>query len=179
MLRMERHGSATRNDLIDERSRELPPARRSASTRWWCLLALTVLTGCYKYVPVSGVVPTGAEVRVRLNEQGGAALAKRLGVAPSALEGQVLAPASDSLVLRVTSTTSALTAQRIRWVGERVAIPADAVAYTERRTLDKRRTVAVAASAVVGSVVVFLIVRNTRGVAGGDGTPGGGGGIPP
>lgn len=176
---MEHRGSDTRDDLIDKRSRGLPPSRRTPFGMWWCLVALSVLTGCYKYVPDPGGVHAGTEVRVRLNEQGAAALGKRLGVAPSALEGVVIEPTSDSLVLRVTSTTSAFTAQRIRWVGERVAIPADAVAYTERRTLDKRRTVAVAVSAVVGSVVVFLSVRNTRGVAGGDGTPGGGGGTPP
>lgn len=158
------------------KSRSYPVAAFRRKQR---VFAIIVLTGCYKYAPAPGVVPAGSEVRVRLHEQGGAALAARLGVAPSMLEGVVLEPRPDSLVLRVTSTTSAFTAQRIQWVGERIAIPADAVASTERRTLDKRRTVAVVASALVGSVVAFLGVRSTRGVAGGDGTPGGGTGTPP
>ncbi len=163
-------------------ARLVRPARRGRRAQLASvarLLTLALLAGCYKFVPVAGGTPARAIVRVRLNEQGATTLGKRLGVAPATLEGEVLDATRDSLVIRMTASTSAFTAQRVTWVGERVAIPADAVASTERRTLDKRRTMVVAASAVAGSIVVFLGVRNMRGVAGGDGTPGGGGGTPP
>lgn len=139
------------------------------------LLTLSLLAGCYTFVPVIGGAPAGAAVRVRLNEQGAAALGKQLGGAPSSVAGAVLDATHDSLVIRMTSSTSAFTAQRITWVGERVAIPADAMTSTERRILDKRRTLVVAASAVAGSIMLFLGVRNMRGVGGGEGPPGGGG----
>ncbi|MCC6930617.1 MAG: hypothetical protein IT359_16635 [Gemmatimonadaceae bacterium] len=142
------------------------------------IVILVLLTGCFEFVPMAGGALAGSVVRVRLNEQGAPTVGKQLGVTPAILEGEVLDATGDSLVLRMTTSISAFTAQRVSWVGKRVAIPADAVAFTGRRTLDKRRTMVVAASAVAGTIAVFLSVRHMRGVAGGDGPPGGGG-IPP
>lgn len=135
--------------------------------------------GCYRYVPVAGRVPdAGADVRVRLTPEGGMAMNRPLGAAMASLEGGVLDATADSLVLRVRTSTTAFTAQTIRWVGERIAVPSAAVAFVERRRIDRRRTMLTVGSVAVATIVAFIGVRATQGVAGGD-APGGGGTPPP
>jgi hypothetical protein len=135
--------------------------------------APTVLTSCYRYVPAGDVRPaTGSEVRLYLTPQGAERLAPRLGPATAAVEGRVRGEGPDGLALTVTATTRAYDGGTIRWTGEPVTIPADAIARADRRTLDRGRSATAIGGAILATVATFLVLRSTRGGGSGEGGAG-------
>lgn len=145
---------------------------------WAVAAALSASAGCRSYRPVTPVaVAPRDEVQVQLTADGSRTLVPLLGPGVRLVEGTVRdRPADGSIV--VTG------AQLVLEDGDRrpgprapVAIPADAIARTDRLTLDRGRTRLTAAAIVGGfTAVVVAVLRGTR--FRGQGTTGQGPGVP-
>jgi hypothetical protein len=138
-------------------------------------MVAATLTGCYHYVPLDReLADAGSEVRVYLTADGTRELGPRLGMETIAVAGRVESSSATDISMVVAETTRAFGGGTVQWVGEKVSIPRGAVARTERRTLDRQRTITVTAAAFVATVVAVIGIRAARGGAAGDdgsGTP--------
>jgi hypothetical protein len=134
------------------------------------VLCVAALGGCYRYTPLTTAVAPGMDLRVRLTEAGATALARQLGAGVASVTGRVVRTDS-AVVLAVSETERAGT--RLSWGGEEVAIPGSAVAGIERRVLDRRRTLGVAAGGAGGAALLYLVIRSVGSAASGgdDGGP--------
>ncbi len=133
------------------------------------------LSACYRYSPSEPLaVRPGAAVRFELTAPGAARLAPVLGAGTTAVEGTVLAASDTGYRIAMSATRKASSSDRIGWAGEQVALPRDAVERVELRALDRRRTLGVAALALLGAVAVKVLINSFDALAGGDdggGTP--------
>jgi hypothetical protein len=139
----------------------MPTRRRaqravSALIAFLPVLALTVLSGCYRLTPVDGGAPdAGTEVRLDLTDAGSVQLAPLIGPRIDALEGRAIEVSDSALVLAVTGAV-----QRngviVPWTNERVRVPLQAVDRIRTRELDRGRTWLVSGAGVVG---LFLVSR--------------------
>jgi hypothetical protein len=77
-------------------------------------------------------------------------------------------------VLVVAESWADASAAPVRWVGERVTLPAAAVAGVERRALDRRRSLVGVGGAVLAIVGSVLALRAVSGKGGGETISGGG-----
>lgn len=148
-----------------------PSVARSA---FLLAIAVSTLGGCYRYTGVEILHPQpGAQVRLQLTRAGADALATRLGPGTAAVEGTVRGEGDQGLELTVTQTTRWGDGGTVRWTGEPVTIPRDAIARTEQRTLDRGRSFAAGGVAVLATIGTFLILKATRGGGSGSDSPGG------
>lgn len=146
------------------------------------LAIVLLLPACYRYTAdgATASAPAGADARLVLTPAGAATLAPILGRETTAVEGRVMSRSDSAYVVSVSATLkrvqgagsdSALS--RTAWAGESVTIPRAAVAGTERRSLDSRRTaVAATVFAAVAVAAVRMIVHSV-GSSGGGGDTGG------
>jgi hypothetical protein len=152
----------------------MPPIAPRAPRLVAAAVLLSVLSGCYRYVPAEPTVPppTGADVRLYLTPQGMTELAPRLGPSTAAVIGRVGATGDGVVTVRVSETRKSDGGASVRWIGEQVAIPTATIARAERRTLDRRRTVLAAVLGALGVGAAFAILASAGG--GGHGDDGGG-----
>jgi hypothetical protein len=145
-------------------------------TRQWVRGAVGVLllSGCYRYVPVAAAPAPGAEVRLYLTPDGASRLAPALGPQTAIVAGRVEASRDEGVSLVMSSTTKAYGATT-RWIGERVTIPAAAIARGERRVLDRRRSLLAGAGVALATAAGYAVLRAVRG----GGADAGGGGPTP
>lgn len=132
--------------------------------------ALLLLPGCYRYAPVAaaGTAP-GSEVRLHLTPEGSSRVASSLGPETTVVTGRVDAGRGDQLSLVVSSTTKAY-GGTVRWIGERVTIPLDVIARSERRVLDRRRTLLAGGGVALATVAGYALLRAVNGSGSGDGS---------
>lgn len=155
--------------------------RRAAVLASALLLLLSPAAGCYRYVPAAGgtagtgaALPIGADLRLRLSDDGAARATTRLGTRTTLLAGRVETAAGDSIVLVVAESWGDAAAAPVRWVGERVTLPAAAVAGVERRALDRRRSLVGVGGVVLAIVGSVLALRAVSGKGSGETSSGGG-----
>lgn len=129
------------------------------------VLLLPYLTGCYQHVPVSHTaLSPGADVSVRLTDQGRVALSESLGPGVLDLGGRVAARTDSSVVLSVHSVRYADLGVPVRWAGERVEIAYPLIGNTRERRLSRTRTAVMAALVVAGVVASsFIAIRGFGG----------------
>ena len=96
-----------------------------------------------------------------------------LGQNTIAVDGTILA-ANDTAFIVSMAGTQQRDEQSLRWAGERVTLPRNAVQSVATRTLDKKKTLLVAGFAILGAVGLKLLL-SLEALAGGDD----GGGITP
>ena len=143
---------------------------RCAGAAW-----IVLLGGCYRYTAMSGAPGAGTDVRIHLTEAGGASLAPVLGAGTTSVTGRVISATDTDLVLVVSETGRP--DGRVSWGGERITLPRSALASAEHRSLDRRRTVGVAAIGLGAAGVIAYLVNLLGSSSGGD--DGGGVIIPP
>lgn len=134
---------------------------RGSLTRWavsGAVLALLVTApGCYNYSPSDlGEVTPQDEVRVTVSHERSSELGSRLGTSAEDLEGEVLEVGEGSLLLSVPVERGAADGGQ-RPVRQRVRLYGDDVVRLESRSLDRRRTLGLAATA--GAAAVFLVTQ--------------------
>jgi hypothetical protein len=129
---------------------------------------LVFLAACYRYTPVTDLVPAqGAVVRLDLSETGTAQLGSVLGRNATAVEGTVLSRTDTSFLLSVSATRQR-NEQPLTWAGEQVTVPRQAVQAIEARSLNKKKTLLLAGVAILGAIGLKLIVSSLDALAGGD-----------
>jgi hypothetical protein len=136
------------------------------------LAALCVGTGCYRTVSAAPAALTpGSTVHLVLTPQGETDLAPRLGPETIAVDGRVESVGTDGVAL-VVSRTRKRTGATIPWIGERVTIPASAIAQSQQRTLDRGRSVL--SGALVGAATIGALAALIAQLGAGRGDDGGG-----
>ena len=139
--------------------------------------AVCLGAGCYRTVSAApSALAPGATVHLFLTPQGETDLAGRLGPETIAVDGRVESVGSDGVAL-VVSRTQKRTGATIPWIGERVTIPASAIAQSQQRTLDRGRSVltgALLGAAAIGALVALIAQHGA-----GSGDDGSGGPIGP
>jgi len=114
-------------------------------------------------------------VRLYLTPEGSSRVAPTLGpqttVIAGRAEGRVPndgpAGGGDAVSVLVSSTTKAY-GGTMRWVGERVTIPIGAIARSEHRVLDRRRTLLAGGGVALAAAAGYALLRATGGGGAGD-----------
>jgi hypothetical protein len=128
-----------------------------------------VLAGCYRYAPIeTSRLETGAVVRLDLSSTGTTRLASVLGQGTSAVEGTVLAATDTGYRMSVTGTRKVSTPGLLTWGGEQITVPRDVVERVQLRSLDRKRTLGVAALAVLAGVALKVLLNAFDSSASGD-----------
>jgi len=133
------------------------------------VLLLGFQSGCYTFLPINTVAPSGADrIGVVLNDHGRIAMGPMLGPAVDIVEGSVDRVDSTSIrmqVFRVTTIGGGAT----NWTGEQVEVPRDGVAGFRERELSRARSW-ILAGIVVGLLVFATVVLGLDGLGGDAGT---------
>jgi hypothetical protein len=138
-----------------------------------CVPTVTlVLAACFGYTPVNSAPSPGADVRIRLTDQGTTELARYLGPRVVRVDGRVVGHDANHLRVSVQSVQTVDGANQ-PWRGEQaVDFPAATYSNIERREFKRSRTTLIAGGlAVAMAVIGYQAVQN-----GGGGTVSGGGG---
>ena len=129
--------------------------------RWGVVGTMVALvgtaSGCYNYSHNDlGEVTPQDEVRVTVSPERSSDLGNRLGTSAEDLEGEVLEVGEESLLLSVPVERGAADGRQGP-VRQRVRLYGDDVVRLESRSLDRRRTLGLAATA--GAAAVFLVTQ--------------------
>lgn len=128
---------------------------RAIRSRAIAIVSAATLGACYDYLPMpSGDPQPGLEVRAMLTDAGSLQLSPFIGPRVSSLDGTIVRADRDSLVLRVKSLTL-MSGEENGWSGERLAVPASAVASLRTKQLSRTRTT-LAALVATGGVVAII-----------------------
>lgn len=135
---------------------------RSAATGCFLLLG-----ACYRYTPTTDAAAAGSDVRIHLTAAGAAGLTPVLGAGTTSVTGRVVSVTDSDVILLVSETGRG--ESRVSWGGERITLPRSALASAELRSLDRGRTIGVAAIGVGAAGVIALVVNAISSRSGGDG----------
>lgn len=142
--------------------------------RKFLILSLTVLTGCYSYVPAAQqVLARGTPVRARLSTPTDFRLTEISVNNAVTVQGEVVRQDADSLIVSAVSLRSE-TGREVPAAGETLAIPSARIAGVEKKRFDVLRSVAVTAAGFATTLLLFMAFD----AGGGSGGPGGGGPSP-
>ena len=142
----------------------LPHGRRTRSLRVRAAVAAAFLlpwtTGCYTSVPVwNGAPSPGQEVTVGISDRGRVALAPRIGEGALQVSGRLVEATDSGFTLSVRGVRYIAGSEPMRWNGERVAIPREAISGVQERRLSRTRTwIAVGLVAVAVAAVATLAI---------------------
>lgn len=114
------------------------------------LVALTGISACYTYVPVSlAAVESKEDVRVRVTDGAAVRLSKELGAFSTEIDGQLTPEGADSIsvgveIARAYRGTTIGTSTQVLFLGR------SEVVEVRKREFSRSRTVLLSAGAVVG-----------------------------
>jgi hypothetical protein len=134
------------------------------------ILALTIFSACYRYVPVTnGDITVGAAYRGHLTPEGSQSVARIVGENVQRFDGRIVS-VLDTVYLVAMSATLKRSEQRPTiWTGEQLYIPRAAVNRFELRELDRPRTLRAAALYSAGVIAIGVLVFSIKSLASGDG----------
>jgi hypothetical protein len=161
------------------RTVQLCTARTLACRAALTVLALTALTGCYKYTPVEEgveVIRRGESMRVALTQPIEVDLGSITVNDAVAVRGEFIQQEEDGTIVLAAFGTTSPTGAEMTGDGKTVRIPLDAVSGVERKTMDAGAT-ALTVGAIAGGAVAIGVTALSGGEGGGD--SGGPGGEPP
>ena len=130
------------------------------------LALLLTVSGCARWVPAElGTVPAGADVRLRLSEDGAAQLEEITGARASEVTGELLQWEPEVLVSTALAPTGAHVDPSLR---QRLVVDPANVVGIDVREVDRTRTGFLVGGvvAVAGSAVVWAVVNIIRGSEG-------------
>ena len=138
------------------------------------LLALQLVSACYRYVPTTGDVAVGGDYRGHLTAEGSQRIASLVGENIERFDGRILTITDTSYLVAMSATQRRSDPRQVVWTGERLVIPRNAVNRFETRELDRKRTMRAAVLYTAGFVVAGVLLFSIKG-----GSSGGGGEPPP
>ena len=135
------------------------------------VLALTLFSACYRYIPASsGDLIIGGEYRGHLTSEGSQRVARIVGENVERFDGRIVTVTDTAYLVAMSATLKRSEQRQTVWSGEQLIIPRSAVSRFELRQLDRPRTVRAAALYTLGLVVVGALVFSISGVVSGDGS---------
>ena len=135
------------------------------------VLALTLFSGCYRYVPASsGDLVVGVAYRGHLTSEGSQRVAPLVGENVARFDGRIVTVSDTAYVVAMSATLKRTDVRPTVWTGEQLVIPRSAVSRFELRELDRPRTLRAAALYAAGIAVIGLLVFSITSKASGSGT---------
>lgn len=137
----------------------------------WAFTLGTFLSACYKSVPVSQPLQMqpGTVVQIRLNLEGTRQLERELGPEVRSVSGRLESVRGDTLFLALQESRT-LNGQILTSSGNRVAIARPLISEASERVRNKRNSLLLTISAVVGAVLLIGSATGAIGGGGGSGT---------
>ena len=135
------------------------------------VLALTLFSACYRYVPAtSGDLVVGESYRGHLTEEGSRRVAPIIGEDVTRFDGRILTVSDTAYLVAMSATLKRTDVRNTVWTGEQLVIPRSAVNRLELRKLDRPRTVRAAALYTGGMLALGVLVFSIKSLASGSGT---------
>jgi hypothetical protein len=135
------------------------------------MLALTLFSACYRYVPVTnGDLTVGGAYRGHLTPEGSQAVAPIVGADVQRFDGRIVSILDTAYLVSMSATLKRSEQRPTIWTGEQLVIPRTAVNRFELRELDRPRTARAAALYAVGAVAVGVLIFSIKSIASGEGT---------
>ncbi len=130
--------------------------------------AVSLLAGCYKYVPMNGGdLILGAAYRGHLTPEGSQRVAPLVGQDVARFDARIVSVLDTAFLVAMGATVRRGDPRQQIWTGEQVLIPRVAVNKFELRELDRPRTIRAAAYYTVGMFAAAYLWFRVRGGAGG------------
>lgn len=135
------------------------------------MLALTLFSACYRYVPAaSGDLTVGSAYRGHFTPEGSRQVAPVIGENVERFDGRIITVLDTAYLVAMSATLKRADVRQTVWTGEQLMIPRSAVSRFELRELDRPRTMRAAALSAGGMLVVGLLVFSITSRSGGSGT---------
>jgi hypothetical protein len=126
------------------------------------VLALTLFSACYRYVPMSSGDPVvGGAYRGHFTPEGSQRVATIVGENVELFDGRIVTVLDTAYLVAMSATLKRSEQRPTIWTGEQLVIPRSAVNRFEMRELDRPKTmraaVLYAGAVLVVGVLVFSI----------------------
>jgi hypothetical protein len=136
------------------------------------MLALTLFSACYRYVPASAAdLTVGAAYRGHLTPEGSRQVAPIVGENVERFDGRIINVLDTAYLVAMSATLKRADVRPTVWTGEQLLIPRSAVNRFELRELDRPRTMRAAALYAGGMLAVGVLVFSIKSLTSGSGTP--------
>lgn len=147
-------------------------SRRSLRLTGVPILALTLFSACYRYVPTTTaeVVPGGA-YRGHFTPEGSQQVSRLVGENVEHFDGRIVSVLDTAWLVSMSATVKRADANLTIWTGEQLVIPRSAVNRFELRQLDRPRTIRAAVLYTLGISALGLAVFSISNVVSGSGSP--------
>jgi hypothetical protein len=135
------------------------------------VLALTLFSACYRYVPVTnGDITVGGAYRGHLTPEGSQSVSRIVGENVQRFDGRIVSVLDTAYLVAMSATLKRSEQRPTIWTGEQLVIPRTAVNRFELRQLDRPKTLRAAALYTAGVVAVGVLIFSIKSLASGDGT---------
>jgi hypothetical protein len=135
------------------------------------MLALTLFSACYRYVPTSSAdLTVGGAYRGHLTSEGSQRVASIVGENVGQFDGRIVTVFDTAYLVAMSATLKRSEQRPTVWTGEQLMIPRSAVNRFELRELDRPKTLRAAALYAGGILVVGVLVFSIKSLASGSGT---------
>lgn len=135
------------------------------------VLALTLFSACYRYVPVTnGELTVGGAYRGHLTPEGSRQVARIVGEDVLRFDGRIVTVLDTAYLVAMSATLKRSEQRPTIWTGEELLIPRSAVNRFELRELDRPRTVRAAALYAAGAFAIGVLLFSIKSLASGEGT---------
>lgn len=135
------------------------------------VLALTVFSACYRYVPASSTdLTVGSAYRGHFTPEGSQRVATIVGENVERFDGRIVSVLDTAYLVAMSATLKRAEQRPTMWTGEQLMIPRSAVNRFELRELDRSKTLRAAALYTGGVVLIGVLVFSIKSLASGEGT---------
>ena len=135
------------------------------------MLALTLFSACYRYVPASSTdLTVGNAYRGHFTPEGSQRVATIVGENVERFDGRIVSVLDTAYLVAMSATLKRSEQRPTMWTGEQLMIPRSAVNRFELRELDRPKTLRAAALYTGGIVLIGVLVFSIKSLASGEGT---------
>lgn len=135
------------------------------------VLALTLFSACYRYVPLSSAEPEiGGAYRGYLTPEGSQRVAPLVGQDVQQFDARIVSVLDTAYLVAMSATLKRSDTRPTVWSGEQLIIPRDAVNRFEVRELDRSRTMRAAALYTLGVAALGVLIFSINSAVSGSGT---------
>jgi hypothetical protein len=135
------------------------------------MLALTLFSACYRYVPASPTdLTVGAAYRAHLTPEGSRQVAPVVGENIDRFDGRIVSVLDTAYLVAMSATLKRADERQTVWTGEQLLIPRSAINRFELRELDRPRTMRAVALYTGGLLAIGVLVFSIRSLSSGSGT---------
>ena len=135
------------------------------------ILALTLFSACYRYVPATASdLTVGGSYRGHFTDEGSRRVATVIGENVQQFDGRIVSVLDTAYLVAMSATLKRSEQRPTIWTGEQLVIPRSAVNRFELRQLDRPRTMRAAAIYGGGMLAIGILIFSIKSQSSGSGT---------